>query len=164
MKILILMILLCMELFSWDFKYQELSSDEVELTNKLIKIGKPYGLGLELAAIGIVETRLGKVKSNNKYICGMHQININEALKKVGSNGNKKTLCNELNTNENLSSLFALNELMYWKKYTRNNLSQMITSYNSGFERSSHSEEYLRRFKLVYNQLKKIDNQEKASS
>ena len=26
MKILILMILLCMELFSWDFKYQELSS------------------------------------------------------------------------------------------------------------------------------------------
>ena len=111
MKIIILIVLLCMQLFSWDFNYKELSSEDIELTNKLIKIGKPYGLGLELAAIGIVETRLGKFRSNNNYICGIHKININEALKKVGSNGNKKVLCNELNTNENLSSIFALNEL-----------------------------------------------------
>lgn len=164
MKILILITLLCMELFSWDFKYKELSSEDIELTNKLIKIGKPHGLGLELAAIGIVETRLGKIRSNNKYICGMHQININEAMKKVGSNGDKKALCNELNTNENLSSIFALNELIYWKKYTKNNLSQMITNYNSGFEKSDHSKEYLRRFNIVYNELKKINMQEKISS
>lgn len=164
MKNLILIILLCMELFSWDFNYEELSIDEVELTNKLINIGKPHGLGLELAAIGIVETRLGKFESNNKYICGIHQINTNIALKRVGSVGNKNRLCNELNINENLSSIFALNELIYWKKYTKNNISEMISSYNSGFEKSTHSKEYLRRFKIVYNELKKSNIQEKTSS
>lgn len=164
MKIIMLIVLLCMQVFSWDFNYQELSSDEIELTNKLIKIGNPHGLGLELAAIGIVETRLGKFGSINRYICGIHQINTNTALKRVGSNGNKKALCNELNTNENLSSIFALNELIYWKKYTKNNLSQMITNYNSGFEKSDHSKEYLRRFNIVYNELKKINMQEKISS
>ena len=31
----------------------------------------------------------------------------------------------------------------------------MITNYNSGFEKSSHSDEYLRRFMIVYKELKK---------
>ncbi len=164
MKIVILIILFYVNLFSWDFNYKELSLDEVELTNKLINIGKPHGLGLELAAIGIIETRLGKFESNNKYICGIHQINTNIALKRVGSIGNKNRLCNELNTNENLSSIFALNELIYWKKYTKNNISEMISNYNSGFEKSSHSKEYLRRFNVVYNELKRLNIQEKVSS
>ena len=151
------MILFCVNLFSWDFDYNQLSSNETELTNKLIKIGEPHGLGLELAAIGIVETRLGKFESNNKYICGIHQINTRIAMKRIGSNGNKNRLCEELNINENLSSIFALNELIYWKKYTKNNISQMITNYNSGFEKSSHSKEYLRRFNMVYNKLKKLN-------
>lgn len=157
MKIIILIILFCVNLFSWDFDYNQLSSNETELTNKLIKIGEPHGLGLELAAIGIVETRLGKFESNNKYICGIHQINTKIAMKRIGSNGNKNRLCEELNSNENLSSIFALNELIYWKKYTKNNISQMITNYNSGFEKSSHSKEYLRRFNMVYNKLKKLN-------
>ena len=146
-----------MNLFSWDFDYNQLSSNETELTNKLIKIGEPHGLGLELAAIGIIETRLGKFESNNKYICGIHQINTKIAMKRIGSNGDKNRLCEELNSNENLSSIFALNELIYWKKYTKNNISQMITNYNSGFEKSSHSKEYLRRFNMVYNKLKKLN-------
>lgn len=146
-----------MNLFSWDFDYNQLSANETELTNKLIKIGEPHGLGLELAAIGIVETRLGKFESNNKYICGIHQINTKIAMKRIGSNGDKNRLCEELNSNENLSSIFALNELIYWKKYTKNNISQMITNYNSGFEKSSHSKEYLRRFNIVYNELKKLN-------
>ena len=157
MKIIILIILFCVNLFSWDFDYNQLSSNETELTNKLIKIGEPHGLGLELAAIGIIETRLGKFESNNKYICGIHQINTRIAMKRIGSNGNKNRLCEELNINENLSSIFALNELIYWKKYTKNNISQMITNYNSGFEKSSHSKEYLRRFNMVYNKLKKLN-------
>lgn len=157
MKIIILIILFCVNLFSWDFDYNQLSSNETELTNKLIKIGEPHGLGLELAAIGIVETRLGKFESNNKYICGIHQINTKIAMKRIGSNGDKNRLCEELNLNENLSSIFALNELIYWKKYTKNNISQMITNYNSGFEKSSHSKEYLRRFNMVYNKLKKLN-------
>ena len=151
------MILFCVNLFSWDFDYNQLSSNETELTNKLIKIGEPHGLGLELAAIGIIETRLGKFESNNKYICGIHQINTRIAMKRIGSNGNKNRLCEELNINENLSSIFALNELIYWKKYTKNNISQMITNYNSGFEKSSHSKEYLRRFNIVYNELKRLN-------
>ena len=151
------MILFCVNLFSWDFDYNQLSSNETELTNKLIKIGEPHGLGLELAAIGIVETRLGKFESNNKYICGIHQINTRIAMKRIGSNGNKNRLCEELNINENLSSIFALNELIYWTKYTKNNISQMITNYNSGFEKSSHSKEYLRRFNIVYNELKRLN-------
>ena len=146
-----------MNLFSWDFDYNQLSSNETELTNKLIKIGEPHGLGLELAAIGIIETRLGKFESNNKYICGIHQINTKIAMKRIGSKGDKNRLCEELNINENLSSIFALNELIYWKKYTKNNISQMITNYNSGFEKSSHSKEYLRRFNMVYNKLKKLN-------
>ena len=146
-----------MNLFSWDFDYNQLSSNETELTNKLIKIGEPHGLGLELAAIGIIETRLGKFESNNKYICGIHQINTKIAMKRIGSNGDKNRLCEELNSNENLSSIFALNELIYWKKYTKNNISQMITNYNSGFEKSTHSKEYLRRFNMVYNKLKKLN-------
>jgi hypothetical protein len=40
----------------------------------------------------------------------------------------------------------------------------MITNYNSGFEKSDHSKEYLRRFNIVYNELKKINMQEKISS
>lgn len=157
MKIIILIILFCVNLFSWDFDYNQLSSNETELTNKLIKIGEPHGLGLELAAIGIIETRLGKFESNNKYICGIHQINTKIAMKRIGSNGDKNRLCEELNSNENLSSIFALNELIYWKKYTKNNISQMITNYNSGFEKSTHSKEYLRRFNMVYNKLKKLN-------
>lgn len=157
MKILILIVMFYVNSFCWDFNYHELSANETDLTNKLIKIGKPYGLGLELAAIGIVETRLGKFESNNKYICGIHQINTKIAMRRVGSNGDKNRLCNELNSNENLSSIFALNELIYWKKYTKNNISEMISNYNSGFEKSSHSKEYLRRFRIVYNELKKFN-------
>ena len=114
MKILILITILCINLFAWDFKYNELSQDEANLTDKLIKIGEPHGLGLELAAIGIVETRLGKIESNSNYICGMHQINTNITMKRINSRGDKNKLCEELNTNENLSSIFALNELIYW--------------------------------------------------
>ena len=51
MKTLILITILCINLFAWDFKYNELSQDEANLTKKLIKIGEPHGLGLELAAI-----------------------------------------------------------------------------------------------------------------
>ena len=155
MKILILITILSINLFAWDFKYNELSQDEANLTDKLIKIGEPHGLGLELAAIGIVETRLGKIESNSNYICGMHQINTNITMKRINSRGDKNKLCEELNTNENLSSIFALNELIYWKKYNKNNISKMIMSYNSGFEKSNHSKEYLRRFMLVYKELKK---------
>ena len=60
MKIIILISAICISLFSWDFNYNELTENETKLTEKLIKIGAPHGLGLELAAIGIVETRLGK--------------------------------------------------------------------------------------------------------
>ena len=155
MKKFILLILLCINLFAWDFNYKELSQEETNLTNKLIKIGEPHGLGLELAAIGIVETRLGKFESNSNYICGMHQLNTNITMKRINSRGDKNKLCEELNTNENLSSIFALNELIYWKKYNKNNISKMIMSYNSGFEKSNHSKEYLRRFMVVYNELKK---------
>ncbi len=155
MKKFILLILFCMNLFAWDFNYKELSQEETDLTNKLIKIGEPHGLGLELAAIGIVETRLGKFESNSNNICGMHQLNTNITMKRINSRGDKNRLCEELNTNENLSSIFALNELIYWKKYNKNNISKMIMSYNSGFEKSNHSKEYLRRFMVVYNELKK---------
>ena len=155
MKILILVSILCVSLFSWDFNYNELTENETKLTEKLIKIGEPHGLGLELAAIGIIETRLGKYESNNNYICGIHQINTKIAMKRIGSNGDKNKFCNEINTNKNLSSILALNELIYWKKYTRNNIKKMITKYNSGFEKSSHSDEYLRRFMIVYKELKK---------
>lgn len=162
MKIVILIIMFYVNSFCWDFNYHELSANETDLTNKLIKIGKPYGLGLELAAIGIVETRLGKFESSNKYICGIHQINTKIAMRRVGSNGDKNRLCNELNSNENLSSIFALNELIYWKKYTKNNISEMISNYNSGFEKSSHSKEYLRRFRIVYNELKKFNTEQEG--
>ena len=162
MKIVILIIMFYVNSFCWDFNYHELSANETDLTNKLIKIGKPYGLGLELAAIGIVETRLGKFESSNKYICGIHQINTKIAMRRVGSNGDKNRLCNELNSNENLSSIFALNELIYWKKYTKNNISEMISNYNSGFEKSSHSKEYLRRFRIVYNELKKFNTEQQG--
>lgn len=155
MKKIVLILIFCMNLFAWDFSYKELTLNETKLTNKLIKIGEPHGLGLVLAAIGIVETRLGKFESTNNYICGIHQINTNIAMKRVGSNGDKNKLCEELNTNKNLSSIFALNELIYWKKYTKNNIPKMIISYNSGFENSKYSKEYLRRFNIVYNELKK---------
>ncbi len=157
MKKIILMCIICINLFSWDFNYNELTENETKLTNKLIKIGEPHGLGLELAAIGIVETRLGKFESTNNYICGIHQINTNIAMKRIKSNGNKNKLCNELNTNKNLSSIFALNELIYWKKQTNNNIRKMIMSYNSGFEKSNHTEEYFRRFTIVYKELEKVE-------
>ena len=69
MKKIILMSIICINLFSWDFNYNELTENETKLTNKLIKIGEPHGLGLELAAIGIIETRLGKYESNNAKAC-----------------------------------------------------------------------------------------------
>ena len=155
MKLIILALTLCINLFAWDFKYNELSENETNLTKTLIKIGQPYGLGLELASIGIVETRLGKFKSNNTYICGMHQINTNVAMKRLNSNGDAKQLCEEVRKNKNLSSILALKELIYWKKYSNNNLSSMIKSYNTGFKSSNYSKEYFRRFTIVYNELKK---------
>lgn len=158
MKLIILTLTFCISLFAWDFKYTELSENETNLTKTLIKIGQPYGLGLELASIGIIETRLGKYKSNNNYICGMHQINTNIAMKRLNSNGNAKQLCEELRKNNNLSSMLALKELIYWKKYSKNNLSSMIKNYNTGFKSSSYSKEYFRRFTIVYNELKKRDD------
>ena|GEM_PF-5075477 len=155
MKLIILTLTLCVSLFAWDFKYNELSENETNLTKTLIKIGQPYGLGLELASIGIVETRLGKFKSQNNYICGIHQINTNIAMKRLNSNGNAKQLCEEVRKNKNLSSILALKELIYWKKYSKNNLSSMIKNYNTGFKSSNYSKEYLRRFTIVYNELKK---------
>lgn len=155
MKLIILALTLCINLFAWDFKYNELSENETNLTKTLIKIGQPYGLGLELASIGIVETRLGKFKSNNNYICGMHQINTNVAMKRLNSNGDAKQLCEEVKKNKNLSSILALKELIYWQKYSKNNLSNMIRNYNTGFKSSDYGNEYLRRFTIVYNELKK---------
>lgn len=157
MKLIILTLTFCLSLFAWDFKYNELSENETNLIKILIKIGQPYDLGLELASIGIVETRLGKFKSNNNYICGIHQINTNVAMKRLNSNGDAKQLCEEVRKNKNLSSILALKELLYWKKYSKNNVN-MIKNYNTGFKSSNYSKEYVRRFNIVYNELKKRDN------
>ena len=158
MKLIILTLTFCLSLFAWDFKYNELSENETNLIKILIKIGQPYDLGLELASIGIVETRLGKFKSNNNYICGIHQINTNVAMKRLNSNGDAKQLCEEVRKNKNLSSILALKELIYWQKYSKNNLSNMIKNYNTGFKSSNYSKEYVRRFNIVYNELKKRDD------
>ena len=157
MKLIILTLTFCLSLFAWDFKYNELSENETNLIKILIKIGQPYDLGLELGSIGIVETRLGKFKSNNNYICGIHQINTNVAMKRLNSNGDAKQLCEEVRKNKNLSSILALKELLYWKKYSKNNVN-MIKNYNTGFKSSNYSKEYVRRFNIVYNELKKRDN------
>ncbi len=157
MKLIILTLTFCLSLFAWDFKYNELSENETNLIKILIKIGQPYDLGLELASIGIVETRLGKFKSNNNYICGIHQINTNVAMKRLNSNGDAKQLCKEVRKNKNLSSILALKELLYWKKYSKNNVN-MIKNYNTGFKSSNYSKEYVRRFNIVYNELKKRDD------
>ncbi len=157
MKLIILTLTFCLSLFAWDFKYNELSENETNLIKILIKIGQPYDLGLELASIGIVETRLGKFKSNNNYICGIHQINTNVAMKRLNSNGDAKQLCEEVRKNKNLSSILALKELLYWKKYSKNNVN-MIKNYNTGFKSSNYSKEYVRRFNIVYNELKKRDD------
>ena len=44
---------------------------------------------------------------------------------------------------------------MILKIQKKKTIKKMITNYNSGFEKSSHSNEYLRRFMIVYEELKK---------
>ena len=40
MKKIVLILIFCMNLFAWDFSYKELTLNETNLTNKLIKNGR----------------------------------------------------------------------------------------------------------------------------
>lgn len=155
-KILFL-ILISTNLFGsqkWDFKFEHIlkyNKNQIEVLKYSYIIGSQKDLELTLTAIAIVETRAGLFKSKNNKYCGPHQISMETALKREPSSD--LYLCEAVRDNAYLSAYMALEELSYWfslKKSWR----QSIKHYNGGWNTSKHGEEYLRRFMLVYNELK----------
>lgn len=152
MRWLVIYLLLVTNILAWDFTqddYDNLTDNQKQVIKDSYYIGLPYDLGYTLAALAIVETKAGAVlgDTTNK-ICGYHQVNVYIALKYSKSKGSSKVLCEYLNVNSKLSSIMALDNLLYWKSTTKI-FNKMIKRYNRGWVPSDHDAEYIRRFDLV---------------
>ncbi len=149
MKALYTMVLLCTMLNAqWTFTKKELSKitpkQEVVL-KKAIKVGKKANLGLKLAAIAVVETKLGKYKSTTKKHCGVTQI----------STRYSGIPCKVLESNPDLAIKVASDSLKYWL-VRHKNMKKAITAYNSGNPIGNrNTKEYYRRVIMVEELLKK---------
>lgn len=138
-------------LFGWSFTkahYSSLSDAQMSVIDVSYEIGQPYGLGLTLATIAIVETRADHSFDKNKnHVCGVHQINTDFT----------EETCEELESSYATSAEASLANLLFWKKkYPNASLDQILTYYNGGdVYENPHKEEYLRRVVNVYTVLKK---------
>lgn len=149
MKYLILLLPLLLN--AWSFTKADLDNLSYEQRYNLAvsyAVGYQSNQALDLATISIVETRATIKNDNNpNHICGVTQINTNFS----------QYTCEELEADIHLSAQEALNNLNFWKKkYPNSTKAERLGYYNGGdIFINPHKQEYLRRFNLVYNILKK---------
>ena len=160
MKYLLIVLTPCI-MFAWSFTqadFNNLSDAQLRIIKDSYHAGKPYNLGISLAALSIVETRAGEYKdTSNNRICGPHQIDVLVALEQNNSKGSPKKLCKEVQRHSKLSSKMALDNLIYWKQNSKG-LKQAINRYNRGWNRSAHDLEFLRRFEMTIRVLEKNES------
>lgn len=158
MNIRYLVLLLPCFLMSWSFTqkdFDNLSETQLKIIKDSYSTGKPYNLGVSLAALSVVETRAGEYKdTSDNRICGPHQVDVVVALEQSKSKGSAKKLCKEVQRHSKLSSKIALDNLRYWKNNSKG-LKQAVNRYNRGWNRTEHDLEFLRRFSMVVKVLEK---------
>mgnify|MGYP000442254936 CR=1 FL=1 len=152
MRLLILTLLVAINLYSWEFtqkNLQEMTPKQLQILKESYEIGKQIDLGYTLAAITVVETRVGKYMREENY-CGVHQVSINTTKLRFNSLARYKhtRLCELINNSSELSAKLALSELMYWNK-VRTNWSEVVMSYNGGWNTTKHGVTYLSRIRKV---------------
>ena len=158
MRKLISLVSLVSSLFSWEFDNDSLSklnSKQLSMLQQSYSIGKEYDLGYTLAAIAVVETRLGNYMREENY-CGIHQVSINTTKSRFDTLQRYKDqeLCKYINDSVELSSKLAIRELLYWKKVRKDNWRKVVMSYNGGWNTTKHGVTYLSRITKVIKVLK----------
>lgn len=160
---LIMIVLLSVRLFAWQFleeDFDKLSPQQIQIIEDSIRIGNTVGLGLELAAIVVVETRAGQYLGNSQKICGAHQLNVFIQKTKLGSTSPSINLCNYLNHNHKYSAHLALSELKYWLRHS-NGITEAILKYNRGWKAHPYDSTYKKRFNQSLNTLRNEYRKEK---
>lgn len=133
-------------------KCPSLSTKQLHVLQSAYDKGRPYDLGLTMAAITLVESRAGEVVINiNKggsLDLGIAQVNLKSASNRLGiTNSYKKNvLASKLITDWDFNLQMSLAELLYWKEQ-RDEWSGMIASYNSGWNMSIGKTRYLPKVK-----------------
>ena len=99
--------------------------------------GKPFGLGYSLSAIAWKESSAGRnLENSSDPSYGVHHILLSSAMKRSGSEFKRKKLAKMLKENHKLSAIFALKELVFWKKALNKkdrNWRNVWAAYNGGY-------------------------------
>ena len=135
--ILFLTLSICLS-FGWEFNkthLENLTEQQKEILRISYLVGAEKDLGLTLASIAVVETRVGKFDFTNNHICGVHQININYV----------KAKCKVVESNPYISAKLARDNLMFWLKIRKGDLKKAIRMYNVGYLNHPHQYVYLNR-------------------
>lgn len=156
MKILIGITLSVSVLFSWSFEYKDihkLTPKQKQVITESINVGNTKGLGLEVAAIAMVETQAGDYMGKVNRICGVHQVDTLVQLSKMKSKGSSKLLCKTLDNNHKYSALLATKELEYWISKSKN-YQQAVNRYNRGWQPNKHDQTFWNRYNKAYTIIK----------
>lgn len=150
MKAIILITLLCGILNAeWTFTTKELraiTKEQKEVLKMAMLVGKENGLGLTLAKIAIVETRLGKIRTSDRRWCGATQVSTKYA----------KVPCKVLEKNHYVAMKTAAKNFKGWLKKYDNNMKKAYSGYNSGgLKNNKITREYHKRLKIVDEVLRK---------
>lgn len=151
MKLFLVLLLATFTFADWE---PDISTDkQYEVIAMSYFVGEEKGLGLELAAISLVETQAGLLSFKNNHICGPHQIDIRYA----------DVPCKTLESNPYVSAKLALENLLSWRYgiYTDGTvfirpMDKMIRMYNVGYTNHPHQWKYLARYKKALKYLKPL--------
>ena len=151
MKIVLYLSLLITTLFSWSFTeydYYQLTKEQRNNLEIIHLVGIEKDLGLTLAAIGIVETRLSvKNDRNNNHVCGVMQINTKWLDRNIS--------CKAIESNIYLSAKLAMENFLFWYHGPANkDWRKALVMYNGGYNFNPHGHEYVKRIVMVMRVLK----------
>lgn len=132
-------------LLSWNVNAvvcPEFSIEQLHTLQEAHDYGKEYNLEHTLPAIVLQESRAGEVlvgvnKGYNDY--GISQINLGTASRRLGVSGSysQGVLATKLIEDSQFNLSMAVEELEYWQGVRKDNWSQMIRSYNAGWNTSA---------------------------
>lgn len=167
MKKIFLFIFIVVNCYGWEFNKSHLlnlTDEEKGILQTSYFVGSQYDLGLTLAAIAIVETRIGKYHRPKTNICGYHQVATRNVVKRAKESYDsdnyltKLDACNALKSNPYFSANSALIEFQFWMKVRDDNWRHSVRSYNVGYTDDPYQWTYLARVQKVIKILQKHTN------
>lgn len=139
---LLLMVLLTFTLcFSkgYEKELERLSDAQLETLVTSLRVGKDYKMDFILAAIAWKETNFGKIRVNEKDgkfgSYGPHQILLDTFMLRythLCDMLGEKAIKHMLTYSDTINAKMAMEELAYWHKRHKGNLTKMLASYNAG--------------------------------